>query len=217
MLCDFYYKMKQSNQSILIFVKDNRLNQIPITNQTMNIHNKTNTKIRELGDKYYETKKIFDRLKIQRDNLFVLGKYLEEEYKDKKDGIKLQSQMKRSKDALICWFSEFFYDEMFDPKSKILQRLIAIQNTIFPKKVEILTKKSKKSHSKNMQIEIESPKKENIIPDSTNIISNEENDISTSNELKFNQEIDTFDYPNDKNEQISNTQNNFSFDDLLSL
>lgn len=88
---------------------------------------------------------------------------LEEEYKDIKEGIHLQSQMKRSKDALICWFSEFFYEEIQDPKANILSRLVSIQNNILEKEFQNFIMKSSLASHKNTEYKTNTQNNENIL------------------------------------------------------
>lgn len=117
---------KNKNDLIVIYKKDRRMNTIEITQQTKYIRETTNQKIRELGNKYYTIKNLFDKMNLKRDDLFLYGKQLVEEFKQKKKGIKLQNSKKRMKDALLCWFTENFYDEIIQPGSIILHNLAQI-------------------------------------------------------------------------------------------
>ena len=88
-----------------------------------------------LGDKYYKTKAFFERLNIRRDNLFFLGKHLEEQFKPIKKGIHLQAQAKRMKEALYCWYAEHFYDEIFESSPLFYEALNPVITAPEPKKV----------------------------------------------------------------------------------
>lgn len=115
-------------QNVIIFIKNQKIKYFQETKQTKNLQDLTNQKIRELGSKYYDVKNLFDKMKIHRDILFILGKELEQQYKSVKQKIHLQTQFKRIKDALIVWFTENFYTELFMPQSMIIQRLKFLEN-----------------------------------------------------------------------------------------
>lgn len=95
-------------------MKNNQINVSSNSEQTQRIREKINIKIKELGDKYFQVKALFDRLNLRRDHLFYKGKELEQIYKDKKKGIHLQTQCCRMKEALYCWYAEHFYKEIFE-------------------------------------------------------------------------------------------------------
>lgn len=112
------------NPASFLYIKDNYLNWMPESEQTNRMRSKINKKIRLLGDKYYKTKALFERLNFNRDILFLLGKFLEEKYHDTKQGIHLQVQTKRAKEALYCWYAEHFYDELFNDNSDFWKTII---------------------------------------------------------------------------------------------
>lgn len=112
------------NPASFLYIKDNYLNWMPESEQTNRMRSKVNKKIRLLGDKFYKTKALFERLNFNRDILYLLGKFLEEKYHDTKQGIHLQVQTKRAKEALYCWYAEHFYDELFNDNSEIWKTII---------------------------------------------------------------------------------------------
>lgn len=114
-----------------------------MSEQTQKNRDKLNTKIRLLGDKYYKTKAFFERLNIHRDNLFFLGKHLEEQFKQIKKGIHLQAQAKRMKEALYCWYAENFYKEIFESSPLFYEALnpvitIPEQKKVSKPKIEVV-------------------------------------------------------------------------------
>lgn len=120
------FRMNENKKvTSIIYVKNNYLNWMPSTEQTKRIRSTINSKIRELGDKYYKTKAFLERMNFHRDDLYRLGKYLEELYKNKKKGVHLQVQTKRSKEALYCWFAEHFYNELLNMNSSFWVKLKA--------------------------------------------------------------------------------------------
>ena len=110
-------------QTIILIIKKEQIKYFQPTKQTTNIREDTNTKIRDLGNKYFEIKNLIENLKIKRDDLFYFGKYLEKEYSNVKNGIYLQTQKRRMKDALYCWYTENFYEELMEPNSTLLHQL----------------------------------------------------------------------------------------------
>ena len=109
---------------VILHIQNNKTNWIPITRQTQNIREQTNIKIKELGDKYFHVKSLFEQMNFHRDNLFFFGKQIEEKMKNDKIINHLMSQNKRMKEALYCWYAENFYKEIFEPNSVFIKNLI---------------------------------------------------------------------------------------------
>lgn len=71
-----------------------------------------------MGSNYYQIKNLFDKMKFQRDDLFLIGKELEEEFQNSKKEwrMPLSAGMQKifmMKDSLFLWYTENFYDEIF--------------------------------------------------------------------------------------------------------
>lgn len=77
------------------------------------------SKIRKLGNKYYEIKNILEKQNLHKVTLFFFAaKEIESHHKDPKELIPLQNQIKRMKESLYCWFTEYFYDEIMKTMTK---------------------------------------------------------------------------------------------------
>lgn len=144
--------MNTNNDQIsILFIKNNKMNWAPTTQQTQKIRNSTNLKIRELGEKYYIIKKILDKLNIKRDTLYFCGKELEYIFKDQKPGLHLQTQKRRMKEALISWYCEFFYNEIVQQNSKILEKLLKFNYKLYDNKGNMKNDIYKKTLPKKTQ------------------------------------------------------------------
>lgn len=197
-----------SKEKLIIYIKDRNPKMMSITHQTQSIRDATNLLIRQLGQKYYSIKSLFEKLNIKRDELYYIGKELENSYKDIKKDIHLQNQQKRMKDSLYCWFAQHFYSEIFQPNSSLLNQIInyrclhnsssANENSPIKNKIKAGTKK------KQTSIEKIKPNKELC-----NITENLHN-------LKMNQEIDEFEGPycsnNGTSHDVQNEHINLNFD-----
>lgn len=115
-------KSRMQNITIL-YLKDTHVNWSPASEQTRKIRDRINLKIKELGNKYFQVKALFDQMNLRRDHLFLKGKELVELFKDQKPGLHLQTQSRRMKEALHCWFAEHFYQEIFDQDPIFLEFL----------------------------------------------------------------------------------------------
>lgn len=209
---------------LIVYIKD--LEKITYqADQTKNIRNDTNKRIKELGNKFYAMKNLFEKMNLKRDDLFYFGKQLVDEYKGIKNGIHLQNQKKRMKDALICWYCENFFDDIFKNNSLLLQRLFELSKNPFPvsifKKKTEMSKTQKKSVTKNKNVLVEQiriAEKENSDPVGDDNMKDQ--DYITLGGLKISQEIDTFEYPgisnlhSNQNDEISGN-NNFDFMKML--
>lgn len=223
--------MKTFPKTILtLFIKDNKTNWTPVTKQTQTIRDRTNNKIKNLGQKYYQVKRIFDQNNIQRDYLFEFGRKIEEQYKDIKKIEHLQSQCKRMKEALVCWFSENFFSEITQPNSPLLNELILWNRINLNKTKKTKSKIDKRNVQKNKNLPINinenkimTAKKDMMELDSEQIninttITNEinaneidtlptnqgiNNSFSFLNGMKINEEIDEFEI-NDTSSNASN-------------
>lgn len=204
----------RKNEIALLYIKNRKVNQVPIAEQTKRIRKKTNLKIEELGDKYLLIKDLFEKLRIKRDELYFFGKQLEMEYKEIKKGIHLQNQIKRMKEALYCWYAEYFFSEIYQFNSLLLKRLAQFTNNpavLFSlskyqsNMMKIQKKQIEKQTSKVIKTQMET--NEYILP-----------------ETKANQEIDSFEYSNinmensnQKDSTISSDNNMFDFEKLLNF
>lgn len=200
----------EKKEMIVLYIKNKEMNWAPITKQTKSLRDKTNEKIRLLGKKYYIIKEIFDKLNFKRDDIFIIGKELEDEYKDVKQNIHLQNQTRRMKEALYCWYAEHFFNEISIPNSVFLNNLILKSNRISKKKPISKTKTRIKEQKNAFTKQIKPPiakEKENIEPS-----------------LIINQEIDSFAFSNISKE-IRNDESihaleenlNFNFDTFLNF
>ena len=198
-----------------LFLKSDQMNWIPVSKQTQSIHENINSKIRQLGDKYYQVKHLFDQLNLRRDFLFFVGREIEEDFKNQKKGIHLQTQYRRSKEALTCWFTEFFYNELFYPDSPILNRLKESGNKETSKKL-----KKNNSDNNNSKLHNNQLLKEKKVKDAKEQLIGISNS-SLFSDMKFNKEIDNFQCCNDEKEDSNNSpliQNvNFNYDQLLNF
>ena len=111
-------------------------------NQTELYREITNKKIRELGEKFYQTKAFLERLDLNRKNLIGFAEYLAQKYQDKLMSKKLPPQTKRMKEALYCWYVEHFYDEMLDFRSSFFEDLRVFK--LLPKEEKKEKKRKKK-------------------------------------------------------------------------
>lgn len=209
----FLFIMKKNNKCLkIIYVKNSKTNWTPATSQTRRIREKTNTKINQLGKKYYSLKALFDRLGLQRDALFLLGKQLENDYKNQKPGIILQNQCRRMKDAIYCWYTEYFFTEIFEPNSDVLKRLIATKM----KGNEHISKSNKNTSLKDFHnLKKDSSQSENK-NESYSIYAHDD----VFQDIKVNQEMDSFEISSNlsehnhmQKEEISNV--NFDFEKLF--
>ncbi|KAK8897439.1 hypothetical protein M9Y10_015387 [Tritrichomonas musculus] len=185
---------------VMLYIKDCGSSWIPVTSQTQRIRDTTNQKIRELGNKYYLTKFLFEKLNIKRDDLYAFGKKLEDDFKDIKNGLHLKNQCKRMKELLYCWFAEHFFEDIFKKDSILLQQFVDLsKNTNNIKEIQ---KFRTQDHLRN-EIQIEEFIGKKI----------ENNRMLNYDGLSFNQEIDSFDMSNvysinedssNKNESPSN-------------
>lgn len=235
--------MKTFPKTILtLFIKDNKTNWTPVTKQTQTIRDRTNNKIKNLGQKYYLVKRIFDQNNIQRDYLFEFGRKIEEQYKDIKKIELLQSQCKRMKEALVCWFSENFFSEITQPNSPLLNELILWNKINLNKTKKTKSKIDKRNIQKNKNLSINTnesktmtTKKDMMELDSEQININTtitpeinaneidtlptnqgiNNSFSFLNGMKLNEEIDEFEI-NDTSSNASNQNSiprkNYNFD-----
>lgn len=193
-----------------LYLNKNQINCIPVSKQTQSIRNKTNLKIRELGSKYYNVKRLFDKLNFHRDFLFTTGKELEQEFKNQKEGILLQSQCRRSKEALICWYSEFFYSELFTPNSNVLLKLVNDVNNTSVIKKKVNHNNDKASTQNDISI--------NQVPINTEKTQEIQESLFLDG-IIFNKEIDSFDYKIEKSNNDNDTSNQsfFDYDKLLNF
>lgn len=208
--------MNKKKEITFLYVKNNQINQTSITAQTRRIRNKTNIKIRDLGNKYLVIKSLFEQLSIKRDTLYLFGKKLEEEYKETKKGIHLQNQIKRMKEALYCWYAEYFFTELCQFNSSLLKRL-----TLFTNSSKVLNSLSK--------LQLKMIKRINRNINNMKEQENEDNlqnttDNAVFNEIITNQEIDNFEFSNinmentnEKNSTSSSNNNMFDFEKLLNF
>lgn len=182
--------MRGKNQISVILIKNAELSRVPITDQTQKIRNRTNMKIREFGNKYYQVKGILDRMNIKRDALFYIGKELEKQYKNQKKGIHIQTQCKRMKEALHCWYCEHFYKELTVPVPSFINKLISL-NINYQKSTPSKIKQNDKSINENNCYEMQDE-----ISNNTSTITNANPNLSILSDAKINQEIDCFDLAN---------------------
>lgn len=185
--------MKSRKKAIVILsIKQNKINLTKVSKQTQNLRESTNKKIKVLGNRYYEIKNIFNRLNLKRDDIFNFGKQLEYEYKYTKTGIHLQNQSQRMKDALFCWYAQYFYQELTEPNSVILEKL---------KKISQYQMIIKKQINKNIR----------TIPEVKENKASEDHIIKNIQQVKFNLEVDS-----NEIEKLSIPENtNFDYDKLL--
>lgn len=123
---------------------------MPISQQTMNIREDTNSKIRLLGNKYYVIKNLLDQMNIKRDDLFQVGRELEEELKDQKNIYHLQKQKRRMKDAIYVWFTENFFIEILEKNPVVMTKLYQMSKNSQKSnnlKVKFINKNNKQANS----------------------------------------------------------------------
>lgn len=189
-------KKLNKNNKVILFLKNDCIKRTALSNQTANMRNSINERIRNLGNKYYNMKNLLEKLNLKRDFLFLLGKRLVEEYKDIKIGINLQTQQRRMKEGLIAWFAEFFYDDIFNPDSEFINKYL-IQNA------------SKKSSN--------AVKTSNLQKENANVSQTK----SIFQDIVFNKEIDSFEQSNTENDlsthYSSSKSTNFDFNSLFEL
>lgn len=209
-----FFMISRNKDILVLYLKNNSNNWSSVTSQTQNIRDNTNKKIRQLGNKYYIIRNLFDRLNLRRDDIFFFSKIyffskiLEEEFKDLKNNIHIQNQTKRMKDAIYCWYAEFFFDELCTQNSILLKRLIEYCQ----KNKNPLLQRKQKSCPKSKQI----TKKQKI---NSQIKTNNEKNENTD-KIEINQEIDTFDFSNSSTDNSKDTYSenfNFNFDKLLNF
>lgn len=198
----------RTNDRLIIFIRHNELKKAPITHQTQNMRDNINSRIRYLGKKFYEVKKIFEQMNIHRDILFQVGKDLEKEFQDIKVGIKLAATSRRMKEALLCWFCDYFYDEIITPNSPILIKLKAAQ---LQYDINVIQNKIKSSSSVNTI-----PKTK--VADTGKLRKKQkksEKRNSFALQLKANEEIDNFNFSNiyndNSDEENSSVSENFVY------
>lgn len=192
---------RNKKEIVVLYLKDKNMRMMQTTQQTKNIQDATNKKIKDLGNKFYQIKNLFDRMNLKRDDLYILGKRLEEEFKNEKKDIKLQNQKKRMKDSLICWYAEFFYHEILDINSSVFQQLFQLSlNPNFESneskyknaKPVKNKKKNETGITKNFLIKKDIEKVQpNIDVDESERIS-----LYDEEEARVNKEIDSFDLSN---------------------
>ena len=206
----------------LIFVKNRSLNCDQVSKQTSKMRDITNAQIRDLGEKYYQTKLLFDKLKLSRDYLFYIGRQIENEFKDSKKIIHLQTQQYRMKESLVCWFALNFYEDIFSNESEILCKLIMHSRDKEFSKKKINTQTDIPQSNQTISAQSQEISTQNIFVQNINIShetnKNIDNNNSFFNEIKVNHEIDEFNYGNIKNENIKeiiNQNNNFDFFEFL--
>lgn len=185
----------QKKEIVILYVKNNFIQRNTISKQTNKLRDKTNEKIRILGEKYYIIKNIFDKFKFKRDDLFLIAMDLVKEYKNIKQDIRLQTQIRRMKEALICWFCEFFYDEIVEPNSIILSKMI--------EKTNIVTIFNNQSNNPPIKTKIHTSMQTN-----TQAIPTEKEYQTNISEIKTNQEADSFDLANLVDNENTNSKNN---------
>ncbi|KAK8892499.1 hypothetical protein M9Y10_029729 [Tritrichomonas musculus] len=120
---------------------------------------------------------------------------LVKEYKNIKQDIRLQTQIRRMKEALICWFCEFFYDEIVEPNSIILSKMI--------EKTNIVTIFNNQSNNPPIKTKIHTSMQTN-----TQAIPTEKEYQTNISEIKTNQEADSFDLANLVDNENTNSKNN---------
>lgn len=203
-------KKVSENKKVLLLLKNNKLNWANPSYQTRKMRNDINEKIRELGEKYYNVKNLFEKLNLKRDLIFEIGKELEVEYKNTKKGLHLQTQQRRMKESLFVWFTENFYSEIFSNNSTILNKLINKN----PQMANIKNCNPQKNINSNFK------NNETFLIDS-NIIANEKQASSFYKDIVINNEIDNFDYSNIENdfkkEKSTDFTDNFNFGSLFLL
>ncbi|KAK8899277.1 hypothetical protein M9Y10_001588 [Tritrichomonas musculus] len=202
-------------QKVIIYIKDSKAKSMKITQQTQNIRDATNKQIRQLGHKYFSIKSLIEKLQIKRDDLFYIGKELEDEYKNVKTGIHLQNQQKRMKDSLYCWFASNFYSEIVQPDSNLLKRIIDLSNNL-----KILSTQNNYGNKKKTAITKDVVKNEIIEKEN---IKEDNLDSMNFQNIRINQEIDDFDNSNYSDKQImkkeetSSNNLNFNYEDLFNF
>ncbi|KAK8900000.1 hypothetical protein M9Y10_002323 [Tritrichomonas musculus] len=199
-------------EKVILYLKNNQMNWTDFTQQTIKLRDKTNEKIRLLGNRYYIIKTLFDKYNFKRDDIFLIGKELENEYKDVKENIHLQNQLRRMKEALYCWYTEHFFDELFQPNSVILKRMIAIRKNAPPASYKAKTK----SHTTTQQKTIRKKRKANKTNETPKT-----NDVP---QIVINQEVDSFDFSNLNSENKFDAEigsvhanDNFNFNNFLNF
>ncbi|KAK8888831.1 hypothetical protein M9Y10_033571 [Tritrichomonas musculus] len=207
--------ISNKKEIVILYVKNKGINSSPISKQTKNIREKTNERIRALGNKYYVIKSLFEQSSLKRDAIFSFGKQLENEYKTIKKGIYLQNQSKRMKESLYCWYAENFYEEITQPNSFLLKRIIENSRIISALTTKtnplLLIQKQNRSSDKKIQNNTQN----------TQIVEDLQN--NTTNATKINQEVDSFSFSNITNdsigdEKVLNMENeNFDFGKLLNF
>ena len=213
--------MKNQNNKEIFILNSNLMHWAPVSQQTQNMRNKTNLKIRELGNKYYNIKYIFDQLNIGRDNLFKLAREFEEQFKTKKQNVHIPASFIRMKELIICWFAEFFYEEISQPDSQIISQFLSMA------KLHKTQSKNNKKNLSNIQPKRNKTgtKQKNLIKQSLSnyeknetiykINKNEEN--SKISHFKANEEIDNYIYSNQNTKLQDQAQNHSFFEDFDTL
>ena len=213
--------MKHDKKAILI-LKNDQTNLMPITKQTQKMREAVNLKIKQLGNKYYLIKNLFEKFDIKRDDLFYLGRQIENEYKGSKKCVHLQAQSKRMKEAIICWFAENLYEDIFQTDSIVLKKLSKICQhpcSIMDKKDTNISPTLKNLQPyENLQTISATKTFENIHTNTGTQLNN----LILYNDSSINQEIDKFEFANiqiEKNNldnKFANLVNtNFNYDKLL--
>ncbi|KAK8839207.1 hypothetical protein M9Y10_032136 [Tritrichomonas musculus] len=205
----------QKREIAICFIKNNGMNWT-ISQQTKNIREKTNKKIRTLGNKYYIIKNIFDRLKFKRDDLFEIAKELETEYQKTKQNIHLQNQIRRMKEAMVCWYCENFFEEIVQPNSALIRKMIEMTNGSSLVKSSHSQTKTKKSKNSSTKSKSNTP---TTIQISKKPKKNEKNHQNNNFDFSINQEIDSFDPTTmiTDNSFYENTNENFNFEKFLNF
>lgn len=201
--------------AVTIYIKDSQIRS-QITAQTQNMRDEINQKIRDFGPKYYQIKTIFDKISINRDVLFEIGKKLESEYKNIKKDILLQKKNRRMKEAIICWFVQNFYSELTESNSTILNRIIEAQQEYKLYNMNLLNLKIKAKQPKQKLRKAQINKE---ISQNTSQVHFDRSSKINLMEMKVNTEIDNYDAVNgiqDTTHDDNNSSNNsnFNFDYL---
>ena len=112
-----------SNTVTVLYLKDDQINWIPASDQTKKNRDQINNKIKELGNKYFQVKALFDQMNLRRDHLYFKGQELVDLYKDRKPGLSIHTPSRRMKESLYCWYAENFYCEIFNGNVSFLNFL----------------------------------------------------------------------------------------------
>ena len=155
--------MKHKEINSFIYVNNNSSEIITPNSQTEKLRDQTNKSIKELGYKYYEIKRILERINIRRDVLYDIGKQLEEEYKRIKYIVPLKAKNRRMKDSLYCWYTENFYFEMMQPNSPFVEKIKQYNNqSCFQKNINELSENVENKSTNNQTFTNENDQSQNV-------------------------------------------------------